>query len=112
VKIGDEISADKHLDFGVPQGSVLGPIIYCMYTQPVGNIIKRHNIRYHCYADDTQVYMSFKPSDWEVTASTTQECIADVSEWMSSNKLKLNQDKTELIVFAPKHQAKTSATSR
>jgi hypothetical protein len=50
--------------------------------------------------------MSFKPYDWEVIASTTQECIVDVSEWMSSNKLKLNQDKTELIVFASKQQAK------
>lgn len=106
VKIGDATSEVKHLDYGVPQGSVLGPMIYCMFTRPVGEVAKRHDINYHCYADDTQIYMSFNPSDWEKTASSIQACVAEISEWMSGNMLKLNQDKTELIVFAPKNQAR------
>ena len=80
-------------------------MIYCMFTPPVGEIVNTHNISYHCYADDTQVYMSLKPAAWEETASTIQNCVSDINEWMSSNMLKLNQEKTELIVFAPKHQA-------
>jgi len=59
-----------------------------MYTKPVGEIIKRHNIKYHCYADDTQVYMTLKPCDkWDDISSSIETCIADI------NMLKLNKDK-------------------
>ena len=51
----DKTSPDVSLLFGVPQASVLGPNNYCMYTKPVGEIIKRYNIKYHCYANDTHV---------------------------------------------------------
>ena len=60
VSVVDKTSPDVSLLFGVPQASVLGPKNYCMYTKPVGEIIKRHHIKYHCYADDTQVYMTLK----------------------------------------------------
>jgi hypothetical protein len=56
-------SPDAGLLFGVPWGSVLGPKNYCMYTKLVGEIINRHNVKYHCYADDTQVYTILKPFD-------------------------------------------------
>jgi hypothetical protein len=49
----------KHV--GVPQGSVLGPKKYCMFSKPIGQICKRHNMSYHCYADDTQEYLVIKP---------------------------------------------------
>ena len=59
---------------------------------------------YHCYADDTQVYMVIKPLDnWENYFSKLELCLSDISSWMSTNMLKLNQDKTELIIFTPKH---------
>jgi len=61
--VANKTSPDVGLLFGVSQRSVLGPKNYCMYTEPVGEIIKRYNIKYHCYADDTQVYMTLKSCD-------------------------------------------------
>ena len=58
--MADKLSPDVGNLCGVPQGSVLGPKNYCMYNKPVGEIIKRYNIKYHCYADDIQVYMTLK----------------------------------------------------
>ena len=106
VRLGDEFSSNRQLPCGVPQGSVLGPMIYCMFTRPVGEIIRRHNLHYHCYADDSQIYMMFKPTeDWESVANSIEACVSDVADWMGSNMLKLNQDKTELIVFTSKNHS-------
>ena len=55
VIIGDIVSECKNLNFGVPQGTVLGPKIYCMYTKPISDIIAGHGLSHHCYADDTQL---------------------------------------------------------
>ena len=101
VQVGNNMSGGRHLGLGVPQGSVLGPLIYCMFTRPVGDIIRHHNINYHCYADDTQLYLSFDTPDWESVSARLQLCLSDVIAWMQSNFLKLNHDKTELIVFSP-----------
>jgi hypothetical protein len=62
---------------------------------------------YHCYADDTQAYQVIKPEgDCDDISEHLKACLSDISAWMSSNLLKLNQDKTELIVFAPKNRVK------
>ena len=107
VAIGTVQSDDLKLQCGVPQGSVLGPKLYCMYSKPVGEICKRHNMLYHCYADDTQAYQVIKPEgDCDDLSERLKACLSDISAWMSSNLLKLNQDKTELIVFAPKNRVK------
>ena len=107
VAIGDVTSDRKSTEIGVPQGSVLGPKLYCMFTKPIGEICRRHNMSYHCYADDTQVYIVIKPVDnWDNFSSRLEACLADISGWMSSNMLKLNHDKTELIVFAPRNSSR------
>jgi hypothetical protein len=60
---------------------------------------------FQCYADDTQLYMAITPiSNWIDVASRLQICLSDISSWMRSNFLKINQEKTELIIFAPKHR--------
>jgi len=77
--------------FGVAQRSVLGPKNYCMYTKTVGEIIKPYNIKYQCYADDTQVYMTLKTCDkWDDISSSIEACIADISTLIKSNMLKVN----------------------
>ena len=102
-----------HLKYGVPQGSVSGPILYCLFSKPIGEICRQHDMDYHCYADDTQVYLVIEPLDkWTDISSRIEVCLADISDWMRSNLLKLNQDKTELIVFAPKHWIKDFSDCR
>ena len=106
VVIEDAVSGDQELGFGVPQGSVLGPKIYCMYTKPVSDIIQRHGLYHHCYADDTQLYMTMDHSNnnWRDGLARIQLCVSEIREWMNQNMLKLNDDKTELIVFTSKYK--------
>jgi hypothetical protein len=100
-------SDDIKLCFGVPPGSVLGQKLYCIFAKPVGEICRRHGMSYHSYADDAQVYQVIKPQgDWSDLSEPLERYLADIADWMSVNKLNLNQDKTELIIFAPKHQVK------
>ena len=91
------------LKFGVPQGSVLGPLLFSLYAQPLSKVIESHNCQYHKYADDTEVSKSAQPSDFTPLERDIQACINDVMSWMFSNKLKLNPDKTEvmLVGYAP-----------
>ena len=62
---------------------------------------------YHSYTDDRQVYQVIKPQgDWSDLSERLERCLSEIADWMSANMLKLNQEKTELIIFAPKHQVK------
>ena len=104
VIIGDTVSECKNLNFGVPQGSVLGPKIYCMYTKPISDIIAGHGLSHHCYADDTQLYIAIEHSaNLHSELLRMERCVADIRNWMRHNMLKLNDDKTELIVFASRY---------
>ena len=103
VKIGTSFSSSVPLPFGVPQGSVLGPLLYTLYTVPLGQIIRKHGLNYHFYADDTQLYLCIEPSDVHDLIFSVEKCIDDIKQWMHDNKLKLNDEKTEVILINPKH---------
>ncbi len=110
VSINGTNSDDTQLDEGAPQGSVIGPLSFSMYTRPIGDILRKHNVQFHLYADDVQIYMSCNPDIPEEVATTLSKlasCVKDTQSWMLQNKLKLNQDKTEfLVVSSPHHYRK------
>ena len=104
VHIDGSLSCTQDLRFGVPQGSVLGPFLFCLYTTSISQIITTHDVSHHMYADDTQVYLELSQSDTHKSISSLSDCLTDISLWMKSSKLKLNSDKTEFIIIGTKQQ--------
>ena len=97
VFVGHE-STPSVLKCGLPQGSVLGPLLFTLYTHPLSTVICQSGISYHFFADDSHLHNSSVPSDCPVLACCLKDCIEDVAEWMA-DKLKMNDDKTELMAI-------------
>ena len=83
----------------MPQGSVLGHLLCILYTHPLSTVICQSGLSYHFFTDDSQLHKSSVPSDFPVLACCLKDCIEDVAEWMGERKLKMNDDKTELMAI-------------
>ena len=101
------ISEKKQLTTGVPQGSCLGPVLFTIYVADLFQIIEKHLTEAQGYADDHQVYLSFRPiPSTNQTASVTaiENCVAELRSWMISNMPMVNDNKTEFLIVGSKQQ--------
>ncbi len=94
-------SSTKSISSDVPQGSVLGPLLFTIYMLPIGQIIKHHGFNFYCYADDIQIYFS-TPSTSVFPPPTLTNCIKELELWLEANYLRFNSDKSEVILIGSK----------
>ena len=102
VSLSNHCSSFAPVHSGVPQASVLGPILLTMYIRRLSAIIDSHSIIHHSFADDVQLEMSAPPDRISELLHSTQSCISDVKAWATANVLKLNDSKTKLMLVTSK----------
>ena len=105
------LSSEAFLSLNVPQGSILGPGEYSDFTEPVGRVIRAKSVTPHFYADDSQLYVHFDPNNPDAVQEAVvkiEQCCKGVKTWMTSNYLKLNDDKTEVIIAGTRAQLQKS----
>ena len=96
VAVGQTLSEPQPLQFGVPQGSVLGPVLFILYTSSLAYLLEAHGVCYHFYADDTHIYIEI--SNVVDVKEKISSLLHDIKVWMVRRKLKLNDGKTDIVI--------------
>jgi len=98
---------------GVPQGSVLGPILFIIYVSPISSVLSSHGVNQQQYADDTQLFVFLSPSSLSGSLCSLQSCVSSLHSWFIHNGLVLNPTKTEAVCFgtSPRLQSLSHLTS-
>ena len=99
--IKNSSSTTRDLLYGVPQGSLLGPLFYVLYTKEIEEIVIQHGLNIHMYADDCQIFVNFRHGKVDETKRRVECCLRDIKLWMDRHYLKLNGDKTVIKMFQP-----------
>ena len=107
VRIGSVSSEPSMCLSGVPQGSVLGPILFSLYISPIGQIVSDFGISHQQYADDAQLYISLKSTTAGTSISHLETCLSTLHSWLCFNGLSLNPDKSEAILFGTHQRLRT-----
>jgi hypothetical protein len=105
VRIGKHSSPAVSLCCGVPQGPVLGPLLFAVYTSPIAQICLSPSINQRQYADDTQLFIALSPSDITGLISNLETCLSSLHSWFCHNGLPLNPDKSDAVLFGTHERA-------
>ena len=110
VNIENKLSRSVAVESGVPQGSVLGPKFFSLYSQEISNITDKYNFNMHIFADDIQIY--FETNDSNTNLTELINCYEEIKKWANTNFLKLNENKTKFLSISSKRSKFSSVNSQ
>lgn len=104
VSVNNQRSLTLPLSTGVPQGSVLGPLLFSVFTSPIHNVISSFGLSHQQYADDTLIFCPVSMPHYHPSVANMEQCLATLCTWFASNGLSINPSKSEAIIFSTRQR--------